>query len=169
MVIWLIGLSGSGKTTIAKELLSIMKPKTPHLVHLDGDVLRDVWGDRPGHTVSGRALNAHRISHLCRMLDRQGIHVIASVLSNFPEWQAWNREHFSRYYEVFLDVPISVVEERDTKGIYAAYQAGNESNVVGKDIAFVPPTSPDLILDSSGRAGDAGALAQQIIDAMQRE
>jgi adenylylsulfate kinase-like enzyme len=166
MIIWLIGLSGAGKTTIASEMYTRLQCDTDNLVLLDGDVLRDVWGDKPGHDISGRMLNAHRISHLCKMLDEQGIHVIASVLSNFPEWQAWNREHFSTYFEIYLDVPLDVVEARDTKGIYAAHRAGREPNVVGLDIPFTPPANPDMVLDSSGAHDSAVVLAARIIEAM---
>ena len=101
---------------------------------------------RPATTIEGRAINAQRLSHLCRLLDSQGIHVIAAVLSIFPEWQTWNREMFSRYYEIFLDVPLEVVEERDTKGLYQAARAGRLENVVGVDIPFPAPTNPDLML-----------------------
>ena len=88
MVVWLIGLSGAGKTTLGRLLHQRLAARLPNLVFLDGDDLRDVWGDNLGHSIEARRVNAHRISHLCRLLDRQGIHVIAAVLSMFPEWQA---------------------------------------------------------------------------------
>ena len=119
MVIWLIGLSGSGKTTLGSPLYQRLKIRHKNLVFLDGDVLREVWGDSPGHDVEGRRINARRISHLCRMLDGQGIHVITAILSIFPEWQAWNRGHFSRYFEIFIDTPLEVVKQRDAKGLYS--------------------------------------------------
>ena len=101
MVIWLIGLSGSGKTTIGKELLIIFKRKYPNTVFLDGDLLREVWGDDVGHSIEGRRINAYRISHLSKMLDKQGINVIACVLSLFPEWQNWNRKNLKKYFQIF--------------------------------------------------------------------
>ena len=94
MVIWLIGLSAAGKTSVGRILAQRLKARHANLVFLDGDVLREVWGDRLGHDVAGRRANAHRISHLCRVLDAEGIHVVAAVLSLFPEWQRWNRENF---------------------------------------------------------------------------
>ncbi|RAG86344.1 adenylyl-sulfate kinase [Streptacidiphilus pinicola] len=163
MITWLIGMSGAGKTTIGTRVASRLKEQRPQTVYLDGDILREVWGDAPGHSVPGRALNAHRISHLCAMLDRQGLDVVAAVLSIFPEWQAWNREHFSSYYEVFLDVPLDTLRERDTKGLYAAALRGETENVVGVDIPFPRPAHPDLVLDSSGAAGDADHLADLIV------
>lgn len=162
MIVWLIGMSGAGKSTVAGRLAQRWRSTGRDVVLLDGDVLREVWGDNPGHTVAGRRINAERISRLCKMLDDQGIDVVAAVLSIFPEWQAWNRKHFRRYWEVFLDVPFEVLEARDTKGLYRAAREGLISDVVGVDIPFPRPTDPDLVLDSSGAAGDPDTLASQI-------
>ena len=143
MITWLIGLSGSGKTALTKSLYDHLKPTCRHLALVDGDEFRAVFRDDADHTVEGRRRNAARLSHFCRFLDGQDIHVVAAVLSIFPEWQAWNREHFSRYFEVFLDVPLDVVKARDTKGLYG----GAIPNVVGLDIPFPRPANPDLIVD----------------------
>jgi cytidine diphosphoramidate kinase len=146
VVIWIIGLSGSGKTTIANMLYKRLKGSHPNLVLLDGDILRDVWQDSLGHTIEARSINAARISNLCKLLDDQGVHVIAAVLSIFPDWQEWNRRNLSDYREIFLDVPLTEVQRRDPKGIYQRYASGNEKNVVGLDIPFPSPTTPDVVL-----------------------
>ncbi|HEY3749883.1 MAG TPA: adenylyl-sulfate kinase [Pseudonocardiaceae bacterium] len=163
MIIWLIGMSGAGKTTVGTRLHRRLRETTPNVVYLDGDLLRDVWGTSLGHDMAGRAANAERISRLCAMLDGQDIHVVAAVLSIFPEWQAWNREHFSQYYEVFLDIPMDVVIDRDTKGLYRSALHGETTNVVGVDIPFPRPAGPDLILDSSGRGGTPDELVERIV------
>ena len=87
MIIWMIGMSGAGKTTVGKLLTERLKKNHSNLVFLDGDILRDVWGDSLAHDVEGRRKNALRISSLCQMLDAQGIHAVACVLSIFPEYQ----------------------------------------------------------------------------------
>ncbi|MBF6370352.1 adenylyl-sulfate kinase [Nocardia puris] len=163
MIIWLIGMSGAGKTTVGTILAQRLRTTRPGLVYLDGDLLREVWGDTPGHDVSGRKLNAHRLSHLCALLDAQGLDVVAAVLSIFPSWQAWNRVTFTDYVEVFLDVPMSVLRARDTKGLYAAAAAGNLTDVVGVDIEFPRPPAPDLTLDSSGDNGTPVQLVDEIL------
>jgi cytidine diphosphoramidate kinase len=147
MVIWLIGMSGSGKTTLGRRLHDHYKKSNQNMVFLDGDLLREVWGDSLGHSIEARRINAHRISHLSQMLDKQGIHVVAAVLSIFPEWQNWNRENLSQYYEIYLDVPMEVLEQRDTKGLYSKARRGEIKDVVGVDISFPNPTSPNITLD----------------------
>ena len=146
MIIWFIGMSGSGKTTLSRALYEHLKPSHTNMVLLDGDDFREIFRNDVDHSVEGRRKNAERISHFCRVMDLQGIHVIASVLSIFPDWQSWNRETFSSYYEVFLDMPLEALEARDTKGLYAAAREGRMDNMVGYDITFPRPTNADLIL-----------------------
>ena len=147
MVIWLIGMSGSGKTTLGRELYDHYKKSNQNMVFLDGDILREGWGDSLGHSIEARRKNAHRISHLSHMLDAQGVHVVAAVLSIFPEWQQWNRENFSQYYEIYLDVPMEILERRDTKGLYGKARNGEIKEVVGVDIPFPTPVAPNIILN----------------------
>ena len=165
MVISLIGLSGSGKTTLAEALYRRLKPAHANLALLGGDAFREVFGD-VDHTVEGRRRNAERISNLCRVLDAQGIHVIAAGLSLFPEWRAWNRAHFSRYFEVFLDLPLETLKERDTKDLYAAAEAGRMTDVVGIDIPFPRPARPDLVIDKAGQDEGVEACVEAILARM---
>jgi adenylylsulfate kinase-like enzyme len=166
MIVWLIGLSGAGKTTVGTRVAGRLRAHLPNVVYLDGDLLRDVWGGELSHDVAGREVNAERLSRLCLMLDRQDIHVVAAVLSIFPHWQSWNREHFADYFEVFLDVPMDVVVARDTKGLYRSALAGSNHDVVGVDIPFPRPPASDLVLDSSGRDGTPDDLAERILAAL---
>lgn len=166
MVIWINGLSASGKSTIGLRLAEKLRKSRTNVVYLDGDILRDVWGDSLGHDIPSRHVNATRISNLCGLLDRQGIHVVAAVMSMFPEWQAWNRKTFSRYFEVFLDVPLEVLYRRESKGLYRGYRSGELKQVVGLDIPFPRPAQPDLVIDNTTDLADPGELADRILAAM---
>ena len=166
MVIWLIGLSGSGKTTLGREMFNQLRQRAPNTVFLDGDEVREVFGLDRGdrsYTLEGRLLNAERLTGLCRMLDRQGLHVVCCVLSIFPEMRASNREIFSSYFEVFLDVPLEILQKRDVKGLYEAARDGRVTNVVGLDIPFPRPGSADLVIDTSGTSDGLVEIAADVL------
>lgn len=146
MVIWLIGLSGSGKTTIGNALYQKIKSQIPHVVFIDGDVVRSMIGQDLGHSIEDRRKNADRICHMCQWLDDQGIHVVCAILSIFHESQEWNRQNYKHYFEVFIDTPLGIVIQRDHKGLYQKALKGNMSNIVGVDIEFLAPLKPDLVI-----------------------
>ena len=150
MVIWIIGLAGAGKSTLAAAVHERLQSSNPATVLLDGDKVREVIGGG-SHTLEGRRENAWRICRLCELLDSQGIDVVCAVLSIFEEHRDWNRRHLSRYLEVYLDVPLDVLQRRDQHGLYSEAAAGRIRDVVGVDLPFEVPARPDLTLDSSGQ------------------
>lgn len=150
MVISLIGLSSSGKSTVGQATVDQLKKKYPNTVLLDGDVLRATIAPDLGHSYDDRRESEARRSKLCKLLDDQGVHVVCAGLSNYPEWRAWCRENIANYFEVYLKVPLEVLIRRDRKGIYKQAQQGILKNVVGVDIPFEPPDRPDLSIDNSG-------------------
>ncbi|MDD5679949.1 MAG: adenylyl-sulfate kinase [Candidatus Omnitrophica bacterium] len=168
MVIWVIGLSGSGKTTLAKALYDRLKPEMPNLVRLDGDVIRALFGNDVDHTVEGRRKNAERLSRLSKFLADQGIHIIAAVLSIFPEWQKWNRANISGYSEVYLKVSMEVLKKRDKNNLYLPAIQGKLKNVVGVDIPFPEPKTPDLVIDNNKHRDDFTELAEEVLAAVKR-
>ena len=163
MIVWLIGLSGSGKSTIGRALYDSLKPRHPNLVFIDGDESRRFMGNDIGFSYAERQVNAYRFSHFCRFLDKQGIHMICAVLSNYPEWQKWNRENLHQYFEVFLDVSLETVIKRDPKGLYRQALAGEKKNVVGVDIAFVPPKNADLVISNNDDEGNLDQIVKKIL------
>ena len=160
MIIWIIGKSASGKTAVGRHLYDALKPDYPNLVFLDGDLLREVWQDRLGHSVEARKVNSDRICALCKMLDDQSVHVIGCVLSMFPEAQRWNRENYSSYYQVYLDVPMEELVQRDPKNIYKEALQGKIKNVVGVDIDFPEPVDSDRVIpnDSTTTAAQTAEI-----------
>ncbi|MBI2026252.1 MAG: adenylyl-sulfate kinase [Deltaproteobacteria bacterium] len=150
MVVWLIGMSGAGKTVIGQEVCRQLKKKYAHVVFFDGDVVRSIMGNDLGHSLEARLENAKRINRLCHYLDQQGIHVICGILSIFPESQVWNRTNIKDYFEVYIKTSLETLLKRDSKGLYRKVREGHISNIVGFDIPFPEPLHPDLVVENNG-------------------
>ncbi|HZP87699.1 MAG TPA: adenylyl-sulfate kinase [Burkholderiales bacterium] len=167
MVIWLVGLSGAGKTTLGEAMVAQWRTRCPATVLLDGDAVRRIFDqDRSDadYDLESRRRNARRITYLCEWLDTQGLNVVCCILSIFPEMRAANRTRFSRYFEVFLDAPLSALVARDRKGLYAAALRGERRNVVGVDLPFERPQSADLVIDTTLPAANPDTLARELLD-----
>jgi adenylylsulfate kinase len=166
MVIWLIGLAGSGKTSIGKALYERMKAVNPATVFLDGDHVREIMGNDLGHTLEDRRRNGQRICNLCRYFDSQDIDVVACVLSLFHDQQARNRAELRDYFEVYIDVPMAVLEARDQKQLYSGARAGRIMDVAGIDIPFSPPQRPDLVIENAAPRTDFEVQADTVLAAV---
>jgi len=164
MVIWLIGMSGAGKTSIGKEVYRLLKAKRPNVVFLDGDAIRHVMGNDLGHTIEDRKVNADRICRFCKFLDDQRIDTVCAVLSIFHESQQWNRKNIQRYFEVYIRVPSGILLARNPKGLYRQALDGKTKNVVGVDIPFSEPENPDLIIDNIADVNSFEGIAKQILN-----
>jgi len=166
MIIWLIGMSGSGKTTLGKKIYRARKKENKCTVFLDGDQIRDILKNDVDHSIEGRYKNAERISNICKFFDNEGIDVVAAVLSIFPEWQEWNRSNFKEYYEIFLDVPLNTLIERDPKGLYNKALNGQLKNFVGFDIDFPKPFKSNLIISEKQMSKGVESTFEYIIKAL---
>lgn len=163
MVIWFIGMSAAGKSHLASKVYKIIKEQAPNTVLLDGDVIREVFGNDTDHSIEGRAKNAKRLSHLTKFLDDQGINVIAAVLSIFPEWQDWNRENLTCYNQIYVKVPFEILQKREFKGLYSKALKGEIKNVVGVDIEFPTPVNNDIIFDNSDDREDFTLFINEVL------
>ncbi len=163
MIIWIIGLSSSGKTTIGKKLFSRLKDYEGKWVFLDGDDFRKMMGEDLGHTVEDRRRNAVRMTNLCKFLDSYGISAVVCILSLFHDNQRSNRKTFSEYREAYIDVKMEKLAQRDNKDMYKKALEGKIKNVVGVDIPFNPPSSPDIIIDNNEDNPDFDSIANRII------
>ncbi len=171
MVVWIIGLSGAGKTTLANEVIAHVRRAQRNVVLIDGDMVREVFGNDLGHTMEDRRTNARRICQLGKLLDDQGINVVCAILSLFPESRSWNREHLKSYYEVFIDTPLQDLVQRDSKGIYRRFNSGEIRDVAGMDIEFTRPDSADLTINNinsrESLLGYAKTIAEKIMGVSQ--
>jgi adenylylsulfate kinase len=169
MIIWIIGLSSAGKTTVGRPLYEKIKVERNDVLFLDGDHMRQVWGDDLGHSRDDRYENGWRYCRLSKMLDDQGLHAVCCILSLFEEHRIWNRENLSSYFEVYLDVPMETLKQRDEKDLYARAEAGEIENVVGVDIPFEEPESPDLVIKNDETAPGPEMLADHILSELPEE
>jgi adenylyl-sulfate kinase len=145
MLIWMTGLSGSGKTTIAKALIAKLMPSLPTLVLIDGDSIRDLFGNDLGFDLESRLIQIMRIQRIAKFLTDQEVAVIVAALYSNTEILEFNRRTFESYFEVYVHAPMQILENRDTKGIYSKARSGDQINVVGIDIPWTPPQNPDVI------------------------
>lgn len=154
-VFWITGLSGAGKTTLARALQQAL----PGSLLLDGDELREALGaDSQGFDAESRHRLALSYARLARLLARQGATVIVATISLFHDLHAWNRANLPGYVEIFLDVPKEVRRQRDPKGLYAA----NLRHMAGSGVKAELPLTPHLRLCGSESLEESLALALKL-------
>ena len=145
-VYWLTGLSGAGKTTIGTLLYQKLREEQDNVVFLDGDQLRQVFGDDLGYTPDQRLKSAMRNARLCKLLSDQGMDVVCCTISMFDSVRDWNRTHIPGYVEVYLRVSLETLYQRDQKGLYTQ----GDGTVAGVHFSVEEPKHPDLVLDNNG-------------------
>lgn len=157
-VYWITGLSGAGKTSIGTLLYQKIRQKYANTVFLDGDVLREVFGNDLGYTREERIKCAMRYSRLCRMLQEQDINVICCTISMFDSIRNWNRENIDNYREIYVRVSMEVLTYRNQKGLYRSSR-----QVAGIQVDIEEPKNPDMILDNEGIA-DISELVNSVVE-----
>ncbi|OUO41059.1 adenylyl-sulfate kinase [Flavonifractor sp. An306] len=145
-VYWLTGLSGAGKTTIGTLLYQKLREEQDNVVFLDGDQLRQVFGDDLGYTPEQRLKSAMRNARLCKLLFDQGLDVVCCTISMFDSVRDWNRTHIPGYCEIYVKASMETLRRRDQKGLYSQ----GENDVAGVHFAIEEPKEPDLILCNDG-------------------
>ncbi len=143
-VLWMTGLSGAGKTTIALELLRQLENRGLRLERLDGDVVRESLTSDLGFTAEDRQKNIERVTFVAKLLSRNGVGCICSFISPYQAVRNHVREQTTNFLEVFVDAPLDVVIDRDVKGLYKKALAGEIPNFTGVSDPFEAPANPDI-------------------------
>ena len=143
-LIWITGLSGSGKTTIGKKVYESLKSESLNTVFLDGDSFREILGNDLGHSTEDRVENAKRIHRMCKFLISQEIDVVCATMSLYKEIHELNRAKINNYIEVFIECDINELIRRDQKGLYS-----KAIDVVGIDLKYDKPEFCELTIDNS--------------------
>lgn len=146
-VYWLTGLSGAGKTTIGTLLYQYIKQSAPNTVLLDGDVLRQVFGDDLGYSREDRLKSAMRNARLCALLQSQNINVVCCTISMFHSVRDWNRAHINQYKEIYLKVLPQTLRMRNQKDLYG----GKATDVAGLQVTVEEPQDPELTILNDGQ------------------
>jgi bifunctional enzyme CysN/CysC len=165
-VLWLFGLSGSGKSTIANQVEQILHRNGVHTYILDGDNVRHGLNHDLGISDSDRAENIRRVSEVAKLFVDAGVVTIVSFISPFGEERKLARDIVGTedFFEVFVDSPLEVVEARDVKGLYAKARAGLIPNFAGINSPYEIPINPDLKIDTSSSSIDE--CAQMVLEAL---
>ena len=154
MVIWITGISASGKSTLGKYFFKKIKKTKENTVFFDGDEFRKIFHDDIKYTLRDRDVNAIRLTSLVKYVSDQKINLIISANITSQRFRNWCKKNIQNYFEIFIDTPIEVLRKRDYKKLYKNAFSGKIKNVVGVDIKFIKPKKPDLIIDNSKTKND---------------
>jgi bifunctional enzyme CysN/CysC len=166
-VVWLTGLPGAGKSSIANAVERRLHGLGRHTYVLDGDNLRRGLSKDLGFTPADRAENNRRAAEVAKILFDAGLIVVAAFVSPFRADRATTRALFGEgeFVEVHVDVPVALAAERDTKGLYARAREGGLANLTGAGGAYEAPESPEVHLDMA--ALDVEAAADVVVRALE--
>jgi bifunctional enzyme CysN/CysC len=165
-VLWLTGLSGAGKSTIANLVETELHRRGLHTYLLAGDNVRHGLSKDLGFTDADRVENVRRVAEVARMMADAGLIVIVSFISPFRSERRMARSLMEEgeFLEVFVDTPLEVAESRDRKGLYAKARRGEIVNFTGVDSPYEAPEQPEVHLDTT--AEPAEGSAQRVLDAL---
>jgi adenylylsulfate kinase-like enzyme len=165
VVIWLTGLPGAGKTTIATLLLARLRILGKQALLLDGDALRNAL-QMQGYDADSRKAIALTYGRLGKMFSEQGSIAICATVSMFDAVRQWNVDNISDYFEVYIKVADEVLMARNQKGLYSTTSSGEATNEHGFDLASIKemetPKTPHLVIYNDGLE-DPDVLVDKIL------
>lgn len=158
-VVWLTGLSGSGKSTIANIVEKKLARMNRHTFLLDGDNVRHGLNKDLGFTEADRVENIRRVGEVAKLMTDAGLIVITAFISPFRSERDMVRAMMQpgEFVEVFVDTPLEVAEGRDVKGLYAKARAGQLKNFTGIDSPYEPPEAAELRIDTTSMTPEEAA------------
>jgi len=143
-VLWLTGLSGAGKSTVAEILEGELRARGMRVERLDGDIVREGLTADLGFSKEDRDKNIERVTFVAKLLSRNNVAVVCSFISPYQETRDKVRISTTNFMEVFIDASLDAVIERDVKGLYKKAIAGEIPNFTGISDPYEAPTEPDM-------------------------
>jgi adenylylsulfate kinase len=169
MVIWLTGLSGSGKSTIANLLEKKLAEFNKHTYLLDGDNVRHGLCGDLGFSDKDRVENIRRISEVSKLFVDAGQIVLTAFISPFKSERDYCRNLLEQgeFVEVFVNTPLDICEQRDPKGLYQKARQGDIKNFTGIDSDYEAPETPEIVLEYTGQSAEQSA--EQLFDMLKQK
>ena len=168
--LWLTGLSGAGKTTLAQEIQKELGSRGKTIEILDGDEVRTNLWKGLGFSKEDRDTNIRRIGYVARLLARNGVGVLSAAISPYENVRIEVRDHVERdgadFVEVYVKCPIEILAERDVKGLYKKALAGEIKGFTGVSDPYEVPPRPDVIVETDRETVSESAL--KIINELER-
>jgi len=158
-VLWFTGLSGSGKSTIANLVEKKLHRMNRHTFLLDGDNVRHGLNKDLGFTEADRIENIRRVGEVAKLMTDAGLIVITAFISPFRAEREMVRSIIpeGEFFEVFIDTPLNVAEDRDVKGLYKKARSGELKNFTGIDSPYEAPVNPEIRIDTTSLTAEAAA------------
>ena len=158
-VIWLTGLSASGKSTVANALEQRLHEMGRHTMLLDGDNVRHGLNRDLGFTEADRVENIRRVGEVARLMADAGLIVITAFISPYCSEREMVRNLMSsgEFVEVYVSTPLEICEQRDPKGIYKKARSGEIPNFTGISAPYEEPRNPEITLDTTDKSVDEAA------------
>jgi adenylyl-sulfate kinase len=145
VTVWMTGLSGAGKTAVAKLVEQELRERGLRVERLDGDIVRKSLTRDLGFSKEDRDKNIERVTFVAKLLTRNGVVVICSFISPYRKRRARTRQEIGEFVEVYVDCPVEVCAERDVKGLYRKAFAGEIQNFTGVSDPYEAPQDPELV------------------------
>ena len=152
VTIWLTGLSGAGKSTIANSLVDHLRAHGKKVELLDGDVVRTNLSKGLGFSKEDRDTNIRRIGFVAHLLTRNGVAALVAAISPYREVRDEVRETIGQFVEVHVDASLDELVRRDVKGLYEKALRGEIENFTGVSDPYEPPVAPEVYIDTEAEA-----------------
>jgi adenylyl-sulfate kinase len=166
VTVWLTGLSGAGKSTIAERLRAEVSARRRAVEVLDGDEVRTHLSAGLGFTRQDRDANVARIAFVAKLLTQHGVVVITAAISPYAAARLAARDAIGSFVEVFVRCPVAELARRDVKGLYERALRGEIAHFTGISDPYEEPAAPDVIVDSSTQTVQESVAA--IVDYLER-